>query len=188
MMRTFFRERSMKCIVTGIWVGAVALVAMGAAAPLSAQAADGKVAYVDTQEILAKTPGYAAAESLFAKEFDAAKADAAKINASIDSANGELERQSSIPGITSTQKAAKQKAFREYVQTAQQKLQGLDEKMGSRRRELLDPIQKRIKAVIEGVRAEGKYAFIFDVSVPNSGIVTADTSLDLTAKVIERLK
>ena len=45
-----------------------------------------------------------------------------------------------------------------------------------------------MNSVIEGVRASGNYAMIFDVSAPNSGIVTADKSLDLTQKVIQQLK
>ena len=44
------------------------------------------------------------------------------------------------------------------------------------------------RAVIEGVRAAGNYAIIFDVSAPNNGIVTADKSLDLTQRVIQQLK
>ena len=42
--------------------------------------------------------------------------------------------------------------------------------------------------MIEGMRASGNYAIIFDVSAPNNGIVTADKSLDLTQKVIQQLK
>ncbi|HEY0351379.1 MAG TPA: OmpH family outer membrane protein, partial [Gemmatimonadales bacterium] len=57
-----------------------------------------------------------------------------------------------------------------------------------RERELLDPIQTKVNSVIEGVRAAGNYAIIFDVSAPNNGIVTADKSLDLTQRVIQQLK
>ena len=42
--------------------------------------------------------------------------------------------------------------------------------------------------LVEGVRAAGGYAMIFDVGVQNSGIVAADRSLDLTQKVIDQLK
>jgi Skp family chaperone for outer membrane proteins len=45
-----------------------------------------------------------------------------------------------------------------------------------------------VNAVIEGMRAEGNYAFIFDVSSQAGNIVAADRSLDLTEKVIEKLK
>ena len=42
--------------------------------------------------------------------------------------------------------------------------------------------------MIEAVRSEGGYAFIFDVSTQGGNIVAADRSLDLTDKVIEKLK
>ena len=57
-----------------------------------------------------------------------------------------------------------------------------------RERELLEPIQTKVNSVIEGVRAAGNYAVIFDVSAPNNGIVTADKSLDLTQRIIQQLK
>jgi hypothetical protein len=45
-----------------------------------------------------------------------------------------------------------------------------------------------VNSVIEGVRAAGNYAVIFDVSSPNNGIVTADKALDLTQRIIQQLK
>jgi len=42
-------------------------------------------------------------------------------------------------------------------------------------------------AVIEGLRAEGNYAMILDVSNQYNTVVAADTSLDLTPKAIARL-
>src|SRR3989449_1816002 len=53
----------------------------------------------------------------------------------------------------------------------------------SRQRELIQPIQARVNAVIQGLRAEGNYALIFDADSPTSNIVAADPSLDITPKV-----
>src|SRR2546422_4629005 len=50
----------------------------------------------------------------------------------------------------------------------------------SRQRELIQPIQARVNAVIQGLRAEGNYALIFDADSPTSNIVAADPSLDIT--------
>src|SRR2546422_7288445 len=44
----------------------------------------------------------------------------------------------------------------------------------SRQRELIQPIQARVNAVIQGLRAEGNYALIFDADSPTSNIVAAD--------------
>jgi len=44
------------------------------------------------------------------------------------------------------------------------------------------------REVIEAVRKEGNYLMVFDVSGQANQIVAADTSLDLTQRVIDRLK
>ena len=41
---------------------------------------------------------------------------------------------------------------------------------------------------IDAVRADGNYAMIFDVSANYGLIVSADKSLDVTDKVVEKLK
>ena len=46
---------------------------------------------------------------------------------------------------------------------------------------------ERVQAVIEGIRAEGNYAVIFDVAAMGGAMVAADRSLDITAQVIQRL-
>ena len=57
-----------------------------------------------------------------------------------------------------------------------------------RQRELVAPLQQRIQEVIDGIRAERNLGIIFDVGNPNSSIVSADRSLDLTSLVITRLQ
>ena len=90
--------------------------------------------------------------------------------------------------LSPTQRAAKRKDLQSQQQTLEKRTQELQQKAATRERELLDPIQSKVNSVLEGVRAAGNYAMIFDVSAPNSGIVTADKSLDLTDKVIQQLK
>ena len=148
----------MKLSVVATWAAFLTLVCT--AAPLAAQQGGGaKVAYVNTQAILKATPGYAQAESTFAKELETYRGEVQKLQASLDSAASDFEQQSVLLSPAAT-----------------------------RERELLDPIQSKVNSVIEGMRASGNYAMIFDVSAPNSGIVTADKSLDLTQKVIQQLK
>jgi Skp family chaperone for outer membrane proteins len=42
--------------------------------------------------------------------------------------------------------------------------------------------------VLQGMRAEGNYAFILDAEAPGSALVAADPSLDITNQVLARLK
>jgi outer membrane protein len=174
----------MKLSLVGTW--ATLLILVGAAAPVAAQAGAGKLAYVNTQAILKSTPGYAQAESTFTKELQTYRGEVQKLQSSLDSAASDFEQQSVM--LSPTQRAAKRKDLEGQQQKLEQRTQELQQRAASRERELLDPIQTKVNSVIEGLRASGNYAMIFDVSAPNSGIVTADKSLDLTDKVIQQLK
>jgi outer membrane protein len=175
----------MKLTVVGVWAALLVLVA--GAAPASAQQGGGaKVAYVNTQAILKATPGYTSAESTFTKELATYRTEVQKLQATLDSAASDFEQKSVM--LSPTQRAAKRKDLQGQQELLEKRTQELQTRAATRERELLDPIQSKVNSVIEGVRASGNYAMIFDVSAPNSGIVTADKSLDLTDKVIQQLK
>jgi outer membrane protein len=176
----------MKLAVVGVWVGLIA-VPLGVAGPLAAQQGGApKVAYVNTQVILKQTPGYVKAESTFTKELANYRVEVQKLQASLDSAASDFDQQSVM--LSPTQRAAKRKDLQAQQQKLEQRTQELQQQAATRERELLDPIQTKVNSVIEGVRAAGNYAMIFDVSAPNNGIVTADKALDLTQRVIQQLK
>jgi outer membrane protein len=175
----------MKLSVPATWTVILALVC--AASPLAAQQSGGaKIAYVNTQAILKATPGYASAESTFTKELETYRGEVQKLQATLDSAASDFEQQSVL--LSPTQRAAKRKDLEGQQKKLETRTQELQQRAATRERELLDPIQSKVNSVIEGMRASGNYAIIFDVSAPNSGIVTADKSLDLTQKVIQQLK
>ena len=175
----------MKLAVVGVWVS---LIAVSVAGPklLGAQQAGSKVAYVNTQNILKQTPGYVKAESTFTKELEGYRVEVQKLQATLDSAASDFDQQSVM--LSPTQRAAKRKDLQGQQQKLEQRTQELQQRAATRERELLDPIQSKVNSVIEGVRAAGNYAIIFDVSAPNNGIVTADKGIDLTQRVIQQLK
>jgi outer membrane protein len=174
----------MKLVVVGTWAALITLL-VAWVSPASAQAG-AKIAYVNTQAILKQTPGYTQAESTFSKELQTYRSEVQKLQATLDSSASDFDQQSVM--LSPTQRAAKRKDLQSQQQVLEKRTQELQQKAATRERELLDPIQSKVNSVIEGVRAAGNYAVIFDVSAPNSGIVTADKSLDLTQKVIQQLK
>jgi len=167
-------------------VGLVAAALVGARAVAAQQAGPAKIAYVNTQAILKQTPGYVKAESTFTKELEGYRGEVQKLQAALDSAASDFDQQSVM--LSPTQRAAKRKDLQAQQQKLEHRSQELQQKAATRERELLDPIQTKVNSVIEGVRAAGNYAVIFDVSSPNNGIVTADKALDLTQRVIQQLK
>jgi outer membrane protein len=176
----------MKLSVVGVWVGLMAASVSGPGSLFAQQSGNAKIAYVNTQAILKQTPGYTKAESTFTKELEVYRVEVQKLQATLDSAASDFDQSSVM--LSPTQRAAKRKDLQAQQQKLEQRTQELQQKAASRERELLDPIQTKVNSVIEGVRAAGNYAVIFDVSAPNNGIVTADKSLDLTQRIIQQLK
>jgi outer membrane protein len=189
-------------LVHGTWIGLIAALAV---APLAAQQKPAKpspqpkpatdtdagtgatrIGFVNIQAILKASPGYAKAESTFAKELEGYRSEVQKLQAGLDSAAQDFEAQSAV--LSPTLRTQKRKDLEAQQEKLQQRTQELQQKAASRERELLDPIQTRVNSVIEGIRAAGNYAIIFDVSTPGNGIVTGDKSLDLTQRVLQQLQ
>ncbi|HYT03858.1 MAG TPA: OmpH family outer membrane protein [Gemmatimonadales bacterium] len=169
--------------MVGVWLG------LAAAAPVAApaQAQPGlKVAFINSRTILQQTPGYAAAESSFNKEVQGFRDEVQKLQQQLDSAVKTFDRQQ--VALSPAAKQTKQRELQQLQQKFEQRSGELQDKAQQRERELLQPIQARVNGVIQGLRAEGNYQLIFDADAPGSNIVAADPSLDITSKVIERLK
>ncbi len=162
------------------------LVAGFVATPASAQQAGTKVGFINSRLVLAAAPGYAKAESLYTGEVAGFRLEVQKMQASLDSAVQSFQQSSVV--LSPSARTAKQKELEAQQQQLEKRMQELQEKAVQRERDLIEPIQQRVTSVVEGVRAAGGFAMIFDVGVQNSGIVAADRSLDLTQKVIDQLK
>ena len=175
-------------VVYGLLVlrGLTAVSLAAAQQPAAPPSGGPRIAFVNIQAVLEQTPGYAQAESTYAKEATDAQAAMTKLQSALDSAMANFQQQQSI--LSPTNRAAKRKELETQQQQYQQKGLELQNKLNQRRADLLGPIQQRVSAVIDGLRAEGNFAVIFDVSAPGGNIISADPALDLSPKVLERLQ
>ncbi|HEU4699791.1 MAG TPA: OmpH family outer membrane protein [Gemmatimonadales bacterium] len=180
----------------GALAGLLALT-IAAASPLSAQgakpgaarpaaAAAVKLGYVDTRLVLHELPEAARADSTWRKEAEGARAELNKLQASFDSAQTAYDQ--AAVGLSPSQRDARRKELDDLRTRSEQRAQQLQQQIAQRQNELLDPVQQRVMTAIEAVRREGGFAMIFDVASPSSSIVAADKGLDITDKVIARLK
>lgn len=145
-----------------------------------------RLAYINSQLILANTPGRAAAESAFAREMQGFRGEVQRLQQQLDSAVAEYQRTSVV--MTPQARQQREAELRQLEQRTRQRAQELDQQAQRREQELTAPIMQRINAVIEGIRAEFNYSFIFDVAGDGGGIITADRSLDISGLVIQRLQ
>lgn len=164
-----------------------ALAALTIALSPVAAAAQGsqRVAYVAVQAVLQRTPGYAQAESVWTKESEGFQRQMTQLQARMDSATAVFEQQSVM--LSASNRATEQQKLQTLANDLNGQVTAIRQQAQTRQRELLDPIEERVMAVIEGLRAEGNFSVVFDVSNQASTIVAADTSLDLTQKAIDRL-
>src|SRR6267143_88332 len=103
-----------------------------------------RIAYINSREILQRTPGYAVAESTYLKEVDAYRTEIQKLQQQLDSAVTAFDQQS-----IALSPAARQTKQRE-LQTLQQRMETrtneLQDRARQREQELLAPIQARVKS------------------------------------------
>jgi outer membrane protein len=173
-----YRRLSILCGVLGMTV----MLPAG----LAAQQAGAGVAFINARAVLLETPGFAQAESTYARELEGFRGEMEKLQASLDSAASDFEQKSVM--LSATAKTAKRRELEAQQGQLEQRATELRTKAGQREQELLSPIHSRVNDAIEQVRAAGGYAIIFDVSANSGMIVAVDKALDLTSKVIEKIK
>jgi outer membrane protein len=166
-----------------------ALAAAPAAAPAQGGAGGApalKVAFINSREIMQRTPGYAAAESTYMKAVDGYRAEVQKLQQQLDSAVSAFDQQAIA--LSPAARQTKQRELQGMQQRMDQRANQLQDLARQREQELLAPIQARVNTVIQGIRAELNYAFILDLDAPGNTIVAADPALNITARVLQRLQ
>lgn len=155
-----------------------------AAAPARAQTL--KLGYINSAQILSQAPGRAEAEAQFDKEVVAYRAQLQRMSDSAAALEAAFERDA--PGLDTASRTRRSNAVRDKEAEFQSRARMLDSTMQTRQAELVRPIMEQVQKVIEAIRAEEGYSMILDVGAQTSVIVAADKKLDLTDKVLARLK
>jgi outer membrane protein len=154
--------------------------------PSSTPPGPAKIAFINSREILQKTPGYAAAESTYLKEVDGFRTELQKLQTALDSAVQAFDQQSIA--LSPAARQTKQRELQGMQQRLEQRNTELQDRARQREQDLLAPIQARVNSVIQGIRAELNYSLILDADAPGGLIVAVDPTFNITAKVLQRLQ
>lgn len=146
-----------------------------------------KIAYVNTETILASIPQYVTAQ----KQLEAKNRE---FQQEIEQGYAELDRlyasyQSERSRLTGQQRQARQEAIikrEKELKDRNDKYFGQDGEMARLSKQLLDPVRERVQEAIEAVARAGNYAFLYDVAV-GAGIIYKNAAYDISDKVIEKL-
>ena len=165
--------------------GLVALAAL-TTVPVVAQAQALKFAYIDSRAILAQAPGRAEAEAQFQKEMQSYQSQVKLMGDSLNTMMAAYTKAELT--LSPAAKETRQKAIRDKEAAYQDRVQGLQEQAQQRQGELMGPIMQLINTAISDVRTQDGYSFIFDVGAQGGVVVAADTTLNITDKVVARLR
>ena len=157
-----------------------------ALAPSAFAQAPVKLAYINSQKILAEAPGRAEAEATYNKEMATARAQLQQMDDSLKGMVATYEKEA--PGLDSVRKEARGKTIRDTEAAFTQRAQDLNNQMQQRQADLARPLMDQVSQVLDQVRASGGYTMIFDVGAQGRALVSADKSLDLTDMVLAKLK
>ncbi|HYC51973.1 MAG TPA: OmpH family outer membrane protein [Gemmatimonadaceae bacterium] len=172
-----------------LFIRSAAIVATMLAAggsTLAAQQAPVRIAYVNPQALFDNAPGRAAAESLFTRETAGYRAELSKMSDALTQMVGAYQREEAR--LTAAQKETRQRAIAAKEDSLRGRQQQLEQQASQRQSELMAPIMESVRKVLEDIRVEDGYAIILSSEPGSSPILAADKNLDITERVVARLK
>jgi outer membrane protein len=178
-MRVLLRANVIALATSLIVVGTAAAQAQGAAVPA-------RIAYINSALLLQQAPGRAEAEAQFEREVGVYRQQIQRMDDSLRTLVVAFDREAAK--LDSAARETRRKSIGQREVEYQMRARGLDSTMQARQAQLVKPIMERVQSVIEAIRTEDGYAMIFDVGAQTSVVVAADKKLDLTERVLARLK
>ena len=163
-----------------------ALAGLMAGASLGGAQTTPKLAYLNSQLILAEAPGRAEAQAQFEREMGTFRQRVQLMGDSLNAMMADYNKQEVV--LSPAAREQKQKAIRAREEDYQKRTQAMQQQAEQRNVELMQPIMEQIQKIIDEIRTEEGYAMIFDVGATGGGVVAADRNLDITPRVIARMK
>ena len=153
------------------------------AAPAAAQT---KVAYVDTRKILQEMPGRNQVEARYRTEVEALQSREKTMVDSLNAMVAAFEKDSAT--LTAAQRTERFTKLQEFDGRYRDTLQVLQNEAQQKQGEMMQPLFDQIKIALEDVRRAEGVAMIFDMGAQANPVVAMDKNLDLSDKVIARIR
>lgn len=160
-----------------------ALVLVIAAAPVQAQA---RIGYVDSRKILQEMPGRQQVEAKLRTDLEVLGAREKKMIDSLNVMMSAFEKDSAT--LSAADRTARFTALQKYDAMYRDTLQALQTEAQTIQGEAMQPLFDQIKIALDDIRAAESLAMIFDIGGQANPIVAMDRNLDLSDKVIARLR
>jgi outer membrane protein len=171
----------MKRFLSVSFAGALAALVV-AAAPAAAQ--QQRIGFVNSQRILAEAPGLQQVQQTLERELPGLRAPLDSLEQRLQAQQTQLQQQSAT--LSEQVRTQRQTELQQQFAAYQQRAQQLQQQAQRREAELVQPVMQAINNAIEAERRAGNYSYIMDAS--GNGIVAVDPALDMTERVLARLR
>lgn len=169
----------MRTLLTGIFTAA-GLLAVGT--PAFAQGV--KVAYLNSQRVIQEAPGTDLVRTQIQQQLQRYEAQLKVLQDSMQKMVTDYQQKSVM--LTPAEKTKREQELGQKENEIRQRAAQLEQQAAQMQEQLMKPVMDKIEKAISDLRKEEGYTIIFDVA--SRAIVSADTTLDLTSKVIAKLK
>jgi outer membrane protein len=146
----------------------------------------GRIVYVNPQALFAAAPGRAEAQAVYEKETAAYRAELSKMSDALTATMSDYQKNESK--LSDSMKVKRQRQIQAKEDSLRARQTELEQQASERQSQLMAPIMETVRKVLEDIRAEDGYALILSSEPGASPILAADKNLDITERVIARLK
>jgi outer membrane protein len=164
----------------------VLTVVAGVARAQGGAAGTFKIGYVNTASLMEAAPGRAAAESLLTKEGETYRTQLQKLSDSLNKRMADYQK--AEPTLAAATKTKRQQELQDLQNEIEAKNVQFQSQFQQRTSEVMAPIQDVVRKVLEDIRVEDGYAMILDKTPGQTPIIVADKNLDITDRVVSRLR
>lgn len=159
-----------------------ALLTLVAATPLAAQ----KVGFVDTRKILQEMPARVQAEERMRVGIEAL---GLRQKVMVDSLNAMMASfEADSASLSQVDKVARFTALQQYDARYRDTLQVLEQEAQEQQAAAMQPLFDQIRIALDDLRQAEGFAMIFDIASQGSNIVSMDRNLDLSDRVLARIR
>ena len=149
-----------------------------------AEAQQGQIVFINSQQVIAAAPGAREAQTTLEREMGELRTEVQGMEQTLDSMMTSYEQRQVM--LSPEARRQLQDEIRTRQREFQTRAQQMEQQASARQAELLQPIMARVQQVIDALRAERGYALVLDAA--EGGLISADPALDITQEVLTRLR
>jgi Skp family chaperone for outer membrane proteins len=171
-------------VLTGCAGIAIALGAWKANEPF--QATPVKIAIIDSRVLIDQAPGSDAAKKMLDVEVGGMRAMATRWQDTLTTMKKKLADEEA--GLTAAARASRQKNIDDLLEVYQRRTDSLQQVVQKRNLEVMQPVLDLVNKVIQDIRDTEGYALVWDIGSGSEGVVAYDKNLNITDRVLAKVK